>query len=211
MPAVSAATAKPTAGSWNPGSSQRGKSRTEAVAGQDKSVARVCCLCGLDLGCQIANINFGLTDASSICSDCEAHSGFLESWETVADDSPHSVHIPHYEAHYLPTWQEPHRSCGRSGQECSPGMLSCFESVFVNSVYSRDYSIPMASHVWAMRLWLNTSRSKAKQKHGTHHIRFISRITKHTTSQRGKSRTEAVAGLRNAGYEPNVVSTMFLF
>ncbi|OQE27111.1 hypothetical protein PENFLA_c006G04891 [Penicillium flavigenum] len=34
----------------------------------------------------IANINFGLTDASSICSDCEAHSGFLESWETVADD-----------------------------------------------------------------------------------------------------------------------------
>ncbi|KAJ5344606.1 hypothetical protein N7452_002610 [Penicillium brevicompactum] len=34
----------------------------------------------------IANINFGLTDASSLCSDCEAHSGFLESWETVADD-----------------------------------------------------------------------------------------------------------------------------
>ncbi|KUM60987.1 hypothetical protein ACN42_g6149 [Penicillium freii] len=34
----------------------------------------------------IANINFGLTDASSICSDCEAHSGFLESWEVVADD-----------------------------------------------------------------------------------------------------------------------------
>lgn len=34
----------------------------------------------------IANINFGLTDASSLCSGCEAHSGFLESWETVADD-----------------------------------------------------------------------------------------------------------------------------
>lgn len=34
----------------------------------------------------IANINFGLTDATSLCSGCEAHSGFLESWETVADD-----------------------------------------------------------------------------------------------------------------------------
>lgn len=33
----------------------------------------------------IANINFGFTDASSICSGCEAHSGFLESWEVVAD------------------------------------------------------------------------------------------------------------------------------
>ncbi|CAI7600516.1 unnamed protein product [Penicillium glandicola] len=34
----------------------------------------------------IANINFGLTDASSICSGCEVHSGFFEAWETVADD-----------------------------------------------------------------------------------------------------------------------------
>lgn len=34
----------------------------------------------------IANLNFGFTDASSICSDCEAHSGFLESWEVIADD-----------------------------------------------------------------------------------------------------------------------------
>jgi hypothetical protein len=34
----------------------------------------------------IANINFGFTDASSLCSDCEAHEGFLQSWETVAED-----------------------------------------------------------------------------------------------------------------------------
>lgn len=34
----------------------------------------------------IANINFSLTNASSLCKGCEAHSGFLESWETVADD-----------------------------------------------------------------------------------------------------------------------------
>lgn len=34
----------------------------------------------------IANINFGLTDATSLCSGCKAHSGFLEAWETVATD-----------------------------------------------------------------------------------------------------------------------------
>ncbi|KAJ5958007.1 Lipase class 3 [Penicillium vulpinum] len=34
----------------------------------------------------IANINFGFTDASGICSDCEVHRGFWEAWETVADD-----------------------------------------------------------------------------------------------------------------------------
>ncbi|KAG0155567.1 Lipase, class 3 [Penicillium digitatum] len=34
----------------------------------------------------IANLNFGMTNASSICRNCKAHSGFLESWETVADD-----------------------------------------------------------------------------------------------------------------------------
>ncbi|CAG8109710.1 unnamed protein product [Penicillium olsonii] len=34
----------------------------------------------------IANINTGLTDVSSLCSGCEAHAGFWESWETVADD-----------------------------------------------------------------------------------------------------------------------------
>lgn len=34
----------------------------------------------------IANINFGFTDASSICSGCEAHGGFLEAWEAVAAD-----------------------------------------------------------------------------------------------------------------------------
>ncbi|KAJ5318141.1 hypothetical protein N7508_002649 [Penicillium antarcticum] len=34
----------------------------------------------------IANLDFGLTDASSLCSDCEVHSGFWKSWETVADD-----------------------------------------------------------------------------------------------------------------------------
>ncbi|KGO63625.1 Lipase, class 3 [Penicillium italicum] len=34
----------------------------------------------------IANLNFLFADASSICSGCEVHHGFLESWETVADD-----------------------------------------------------------------------------------------------------------------------------
>ncbi|KAJ5575536.1 hypothetical protein N7535_002462 [Penicillium sp. DV-2018c] len=34
----------------------------------------------------LANINFDLTDASSLCPNCEAHDGFLQSWETVADD-----------------------------------------------------------------------------------------------------------------------------
>lgn len=34
----------------------------------------------------IANLNFGFADASSLCTGCEAHSGFLKSWETVADD-----------------------------------------------------------------------------------------------------------------------------
>jgi triacylglycerol lipase len=34
----------------------------------------------------IANIDFGLTDASDLCTSCEVHSGFWKSWETVADD-----------------------------------------------------------------------------------------------------------------------------
>lgn len=34
----------------------------------------------------IANLDFGFTDASSLCTGCEAHGGFLKSWETVADD-----------------------------------------------------------------------------------------------------------------------------
>lgn len=33
----------------------------------------------------IANLDFVLTDASSLCDGCEAHMGFLECWETVAD------------------------------------------------------------------------------------------------------------------------------
>lgn len=33
----------------------------------------------------IANLDFGQTDASSLCSGCEAHSGFLKAWEAVAD------------------------------------------------------------------------------------------------------------------------------
>ncbi|RAL08914.1 lipase family protein [Aspergillus homomorphus CBS 101889] len=37
-----------------------------------------------DLSNWIANIDFGLTDASSICSGCEIHSGFWKAWETVA-------------------------------------------------------------------------------------------------------------------------------
>lgn len=38
------------------------------------------------IGNWIANIDFGLTDVSSLCSGCKAHGGFLEAWETVADD-----------------------------------------------------------------------------------------------------------------------------
>ena len=34
----------------------------------------------------IANLDFGQTDASSLCSGCKAHSGFLKAWEAVADD-----------------------------------------------------------------------------------------------------------------------------
>jgi triacylglycerol lipase len=30
-------------------------------------------------------LDFGQTDASSICSGCEAHSGFFKAWEAVAD------------------------------------------------------------------------------------------------------------------------------
>lgn len=32
----------------------------------------------------IANLDFGQTDASSLCSGCEAHSGFFNAWKTVA-------------------------------------------------------------------------------------------------------------------------------
>lgn len=39
------------------GASQGGKSPAKAVACDDKSVARVCCLCGLDLGCQTIRDN----------------------------------------------------------------------------------------------------------------------------------------------------------
>lgn len=34
----------------------------------------------------IANLDFDFDDASSLCSGCEAHGGFLRSWNTVADD-----------------------------------------------------------------------------------------------------------------------------
>jgi triacylglycerol lipase len=34
----------------------------------------------------IANLDFGLTDDSNLCSGCEVHSGFWKSWETVADN-----------------------------------------------------------------------------------------------------------------------------
>jgi triacylglycerol lipase len=34
----------------------------------------------------ISNLDFALTDASDLCDGCEAHSGFLRSWETVSDD-----------------------------------------------------------------------------------------------------------------------------
>lgn len=34
----------------------------------------------------IANLDIELTDASSLCAGCEAHSGFLRSWETVSDE-----------------------------------------------------------------------------------------------------------------------------
>lgn len=34
----------------------------------------------------IANLDYGLTDASDLCDDCEAHSGFYKSWNTVADN-----------------------------------------------------------------------------------------------------------------------------
>ncbi|KAJ5104330.1 hypothetical protein NUU61_001677 [Penicillium alfredii] len=33
----------------------------------------------------IANLDFGLTDAS-LCSDCQVHTGFWQSWQTVADE-----------------------------------------------------------------------------------------------------------------------------
>jgi triacylglycerol lipase len=33
----------------------------------------------------IANLDFGQTDASSLCSGCEAHTGFFKAWEAVAD------------------------------------------------------------------------------------------------------------------------------
>ncbi|KAE8153798.1 Alpha/Beta hydrolase protein [Aspergillus avenaceus] len=38
-----------------------------------------------DLSNWIANLNFGLDDASSLCSGCELHSGFLKAWDTVSD------------------------------------------------------------------------------------------------------------------------------
>jgi len=34
----------------------------------------------------IANLDFGMTDASDLCDGCEAHTGFLKAWETVSDD-----------------------------------------------------------------------------------------------------------------------------
>ncbi|CAI7615285.1 unnamed protein product [Penicillium manginii] len=34
----------------------------------------------------IANIDYGLTDVSSLCDGCEAHGGFWKSWNAVADD-----------------------------------------------------------------------------------------------------------------------------
>ncbi|KAJ5177282.1 Lipase [Penicillium canariense] len=34
----------------------------------------------------IANLDFGATDASSLCDGCKAHSGFLKSWESVSDE-----------------------------------------------------------------------------------------------------------------------------
>ena len=86
----------------------------------------------------IANINFGLTDASSICSDCEAHSGFLESWETVADDLTAKI---------------------KAAQTTYPG-----------------YTLVLTGHSFGAAL-----------------------------------ATLGGSVLRNAGYEPNVVSTMFLF
>lgn len=33
----------------------------------------------------IANMNFSLTNASSLCQGCEVHAGFWQSWQTVAD------------------------------------------------------------------------------------------------------------------------------
>jgi len=34
----------------------------------------------------LANIDFGLDDSTGICSGCEVHGGFWDSWKTVADD-----------------------------------------------------------------------------------------------------------------------------
>lgn len=34
----------------------------------------------------IANLDYGLVDASDLCDDCEAHGGFLKAWNVVADD-----------------------------------------------------------------------------------------------------------------------------
>lgn len=40
----------------------------------------------------IADLDFDLTDASNLCNGCEAHSGFLDAWETVAASITSQVH-----------------------------------------------------------------------------------------------------------------------
>lgn len=34
----------------------------------------------------LANLDTGFTDASDLCTGCEAHDGFYRSWQTVAND-----------------------------------------------------------------------------------------------------------------------------
>lgn len=34
----------------------------------------------------VANLNFGLNNDSGLCDGCSVHSGFWQSWGTVADD-----------------------------------------------------------------------------------------------------------------------------
>ncbi|KAB8274785.1 Alpha/Beta hydrolase protein [Aspergillus minisclerotigenes] len=38
-----------------------------------------------DLANWVANLNFGLEDASDLCSGCEVHSGFWKAWSEIAD------------------------------------------------------------------------------------------------------------------------------
>lgn len=51
----------------------------------------------------IANLEFDLTDASDLCAGCEAHSGFLAAWETVAADITSQIHsaMQTYSGHKL--------------------------------------------------------------------------------------------------------------